>query len=33
MECDTAKDANTAIVQDISRVAGVRSIAVFAVRL
>jgi hypothetical protein len=32
MECDTAKDANTAIVQDISRVAGVRSIAVFAVR-
>jgi hypothetical protein len=32
MECDTAKDANTAIVQDISRLAGVKSIAVFAVR-
>ena len=32
MECNTAQDANTAIVQDISRLAGVRSIAVFGVR-
>jgi hypothetical protein len=32
MECDTPKDANTAIVQDISRLAGVKSIAVFWVR-
>jgi hypothetical protein len=32
MECNTAQDANTAIVQDMSRLAGVRSIAVFAVR-
>jgi hypothetical protein len=31
MECTTGKDANTALVQDVSAVAGVKDIAVFGI--
>jgi hypothetical protein len=31
MECTTGKDANTALVQDVSAIAGVKEIAVFGI--